>query len=358
MTFAPVIDLVYTWVDGRDVQHSEQRTRYLRNKDVDTGAKGGNRFRSNGEIYASIRSANRFAPWIRTIWVVVADSQLQRFNRKCIGAGSQKIRLVPHSRIFKDMTEHLPTFNSHAIESHIGGIPGLAELFMYANDDMFFGAPCKWTQFFTKTGTKWVPRILFSGTQLQTTTNERTPLHIYSRVNNSLLLNRIQGHPSARYAISHQLRPLCRSIYREAWRHPLLRPALLRTSASRFRSRSDVEPVGLLLHWAYHKRRAKLSTGITSLYVSIKDHTHLGELATKLRTGRYHLYCLNDEMLKPPRHKGQQFVEFLKSALPSSGRIRTEMSVPIKKQRDVATHTSSKLTLEQLTEIKGVPESL
>ena len=47
---------------------------------------------------------------------------------------------------------YLPLFNSHAIAQWIDRIPGLAERFIYANDDTMFGAPVTPDQFCTPDG--------------------------------------------------------------------------------------------------------------------------------------------------------------------------------------------------------------
>ena len=65
--------------------------------------------------------------------------------------------MVPHREIFGD-TGRLPTFNSQAIESRLHRIPGLAEHFLYLNDDVFLGRPVPPEMFFTPGGlTRFFP---------------------------------------------------------------------------------------------------------------------------------------------------------------------------------------------------------
>ena len=52
-----------------------------------------------------------------------------RRSRSCAARSSSPTRRV------------LPTHNSHAVESQLHHIPGIAEHFLYSNDDMFFGRP-------------------------------------------------------------------------------------------------------------------------------------------------------------------------------------------------------------------------
>ena len=93
-----------------------------------------NRFRQRNELMYSLRSVEKFAPFVRKIHVVVADGQVPAF----LNISHPKIELVQHSQIFKDPS-NLPTFNSLAIEANLLNIPGLSDYFLYFNDDIFLG---------------------------------------------------------------------------------------------------------------------------------------------------------------------------------------------------------------------------
>lgn len=160
----PVIDAVYTWVNGSDPNWLKEKAKYhlefiakLTGKDVaqvaeeaarDTtgSANGDNRYRDHNEIVFSLRSLVKHAPWIRYIHIVVADGQ--RPNWLAENLNHSKIRIVPHSSIFQNLA-HLPTFNSDAIESQIDNIPDLSEYFLYFNDDFFLGKPIHQEDFLT-----------------------------------------------------------------------------------------------------------------------------------------------------------------------------------------------------------------
>lgn len=58
-----------------------------------------------------------------------------------------KLNLVTHDQIIEP--DCLPTFNSHAIEINIHKIEGLAEHFVYFNDDTFINSPLE-PEFFLK----------------------------------------------------------------------------------------------------------------------------------------------------------------------------------------------------------------
>jgi hypothetical protein len=129
------IDLVYLWVDGSDPEfralkrhHLNEATGHVDRDDL-TGDEP--RYRQIGEIAYSVRSARRFAPWIRDIHIVVAPGQ-----RPPVDLDDPRIRIVEHPQIMP--TTILPTFSSRSIEPYVHRIPGLSEIFLYANDDFLF----------------------------------------------------------------------------------------------------------------------------------------------------------------------------------------------------------------------------
>ncbi len=90
------------------------------------------RFINCNELKYSLRSVEKFAPWIRNI-IIVTDNQIPDW----LDVSNPKIRIVNHSDILPEMA--LPTFNASAIETSLHKIPDLSEHFLFANDDMFFG---------------------------------------------------------------------------------------------------------------------------------------------------------------------------------------------------------------------------
>ena len=132
------IDLVYTWVDGSDPAWRKKYQEKAGSPPPD------GRCTDAGELRASLASADRFAPWIRRIWIV-SDNQTPAWIKE-----HPRARVVDHKAIIPG--KYLPVFSSHAIEPHLFKIPGLAERFIYANDDMMFGAPVTRGQFFAPDG--------------------------------------------------------------------------------------------------------------------------------------------------------------------------------------------------------------
>lgn len=139
------VDLVYLWVDGAD---PKWRAKYnavagIVEDNSETNCKG--RYINNEELKYSLRSAEKYAPWIRKIFIVT-DNQTPAW----LDTSNPKIQIVDHRDILPEAA--LPCFNSNVIESFMNRIPGLSEYFLLANDDMFFNADVTPRYFFAKDG--------------------------------------------------------------------------------------------------------------------------------------------------------------------------------------------------------------
>lgn len=148
MSDAP-IDAVITWVDGSDPAHAERLRAYL----AQTGgarpaAADPTRFNDAGELEYCVASILRFAPWLRTIHIV-SDGQVPRLMQRLASTPvADRVRIVDHREIFAGHERHLPTFNSRAIITALWRIPGLAERFLYFNDDFALIQPVRPQDFF------------------------------------------------------------------------------------------------------------------------------------------------------------------------------------------------------------------
>jgi hypothetical protein len=132
------IDLVYLWVDGSDPAFRALKREHLAREPGrlhDAQLSGDEaRYLQMGEIAYSVRSARRFAPWIRNIHIVVKPGQ-----KPPVDLDDPRIRLIEEPAILPE--EIQPTFASPSIEPFVHRIPGLSEIFIYANDDFLFWKP-------------------------------------------------------------------------------------------------------------------------------------------------------------------------------------------------------------------------
>lgn len=133
------IDFVIIWVDGSDPAWRAQKERYV------SPCAGGDdsevRYRDWENLQYWFRAVEKYTPWVRTIHFVTWGHLPVWLNRS-----HPKLHIVRHEDFIPE--EYLPTFNSHTIELNLHRIEGLAEQFVYFNDDMFVNRPMKPEDFF------------------------------------------------------------------------------------------------------------------------------------------------------------------------------------------------------------------
>ena len=273
------VDIIYLWVDGNDPE-------FVRNKALHSAecelrwANLNNRFADCGELRYSLRSVHQFAPWIRTIYIVT-NGQVPVW----LNVSNPKVRLVRHDEIFLN-DRHLPTFSSLAIECHLHRVPGLSEHFLFANDDMFFGASVLPSNFFDCDGRMKVSfqrRFLLEG--------ERSPLHAPGR-NAITLLTSLFGDRRWR-APRHQIRPLTKSLFHILdGEFPDLMASM---SSHRFRHHNDVNITYIFSsHYALRKGLA-VETSIEGICINLGG-VGIGSTnsLSRISRSRPRLFCIND----------------------------------------------------------------
>lgn len=131
------IDLVYLWVNNNDTEWKNKKAKYEKlqaNKTLLSDDSNADcRYIDNQELKYSLRSVEKYAPWINHIFIVTDNQVPNWLNTK-----NPKISIVDHKEIIPE--DALPTFNSISIENCICNIKNLSEFFLYANDDMFINA--------------------------------------------------------------------------------------------------------------------------------------------------------------------------------------------------------------------------
>lgn len=136
------VDLVFLWVDSNDeVWAAKKRFWQEQYGSLPENAIDTSRFRQFDELKYALRSVEKNLPWIRNIFIVT-DNQTPAW----LNTNNPKIKIINHTQIFPK--EALPVFNSNAIEARLPYIPGLAEHFLYANDDCYVRVPLEKSFFF------------------------------------------------------------------------------------------------------------------------------------------------------------------------------------------------------------------
>ena len=141
----PEIDLIYTWVNDNDPAWQARHNAFtgMAETKADGDCKG--RFANNDELKYSLRAVEKYAPWIRHIYIVT-DQQIPQW----LNTENRKIRIVDHKDFIP--SQSLPCFNSRVIEHCLWRISDLAEHFLYANDDMFLNRPVSPSVFYDSDG--------------------------------------------------------------------------------------------------------------------------------------------------------------------------------------------------------------
>ncbi len=229
------VDVVYTWVDGDDDTWNAAREQRSAGAGAERReASGRARFRSRDELRHSMRSVHLFAPWVRTIHLVTAGQRPDWL------ADHPRVRVVDHRDILP--TDALPTFNSQAIETALHRVPGLAEHFVYLNDDVFLGRPLRPELFFSAGGA--VAAFVGDGV-IGEPRSDAKPFHQAALNNRRLLLDAFGV--TITHLMAHSPHPQRVSVLREI--ESRFGDAVGATALAPFRSPDDVS---LLSSFAQH----------------------------------------------------------------------------------------------------------
>lgn len=224
------IDLVYTWVDGSDEDWVRERALY-ESGNYHPDAKDIGRFTCREELRYSLRSVAFFADFFRRIHIVT-NGQIPDW----LDVSNEKIVVISHRDIFRDPEGHLPTFNSHAIECNLHRIPGLAEHFVYMNDDFFFLKEMRKTSFYTLSGLPYVFLNKKNGFGFVPPDVRKTPYVNAGRNTVSIVFSLIGRVCSS--SVKHSPYPQRRSLLKELEEKISLK--LTATESHRFRTHEDI----------------------------------------------------------------------------------------------------------------------
>lgn len=277
------IDMVFSWVDGSDVEFLRERARRMQTYVVGEGDESEARYRQIDELKYALRSVHMFAPWVRRIFICT-DSPAPKWLAK-----HPKVTIVRSEEMFADVSI-LPTYNSHAVESQLHRIEGLAEHFLYSNDDMFFGRPLSPDLFFSPGG---ITRFIEATTRigLGETDPSRSGFENAARVNRRLLREKF-GKVTTRH-LEHTAAPLRKSVMAEL--EATFPDEFRRTAASRFRSATDISVTNSLYHYyALLTGRAVVQTDAKVKYIETTLRRALPAMRRLLKRRDMDMFCLND----------------------------------------------------------------
>jgi len=284
------IDVVYTWVSNTK-EHQEARAYWRSKERTEPKDNSINRYSDNGEIKFSIRSIYMNIPWVRKIFIIVADGQRPPFLSNA--TVKIPIQIVTHSELYgEEFASHLPTFNSQSIETHLHRIPDLSEHFIYFNDDMFIGRPLSPQHFFTEHSEN--PRYIFSKNVVIGMNRETAwSMHSHAWINNCNWFNKYYKFRPMRPYPAHQPVAMLKSSFVRCWELAHLRNMLMQTSASKFRHPQNLYFIGFLVFWNCYSGKAAKSN-LSQYYVNLDNKVRMNDVYNYIIHNKPSLICLND----------------------------------------------------------------
>ncbi len=308
------IDFVLTWVEDNDPYWIEDFNKYNKS-DRDSRPK---RFRNWDILQYLFRAFEKFTAWVNKIYFVTyghIPSWLDMTDNKLV--------IVKHEDIMPK--EHLPTFNSCAIEVNLYKIKGLSEQFVYFNDDTLLLKSIDKTVFFKKNlpVNAAISNITNTGESAYIAVNNVGLINknFNKKINKKLRKNSIifrnffkWFYPGYHFHIIktltlmpwsaftgfkkyHHPQPFLKNTFIEVWQKESKK--LTTVSSSKFRSYSDVSQY-LFKYWqfatgkfypdsyekAYKKRK----------YIELRTQNVATRTAKLINKEKYEMLFLNDEI--------------------------------------------------------------
>ena len=138
------IDIIIPWVDSNDMEWRKSKNFYAGlecRKDLIDDSDV--RYRDWDIIRYLFRGIDMYMPWVRTVHFVTVGHLPSWINTE-----AERLHVVCHNEYIPN--KYLPTFSAIPIELNMHRIPGLADQFIFFNDDIIVLKPVKPTNFFKK----------------------------------------------------------------------------------------------------------------------------------------------------------------------------------------------------------------
>ena len=272
------VDAVYLWVDGSDPKWLAKKRRH--SAEAHSHGTSDSRFTSRNELYFSIATLLKNAPWMNRIWLVT-DGQTPD-----LGDLADRVTVIDHKKFIPK--EFLPTFNSHVITSHLHRIKGLAENFLYLNDDILFGRPLLPSAWFDSHG-----RCLIRYTRTTLPGFSVTDADVIHKARQHTVQSAIKGGLQiSMRSIQHGPHPMRKSSMELMWNR--FGEELTATSRNRFRTEADLVPEWLHNFLAYSTGDAVMGGKLTYSYIVLNAKSSLAKILNLALRRPPSVVCLND----------------------------------------------------------------
>ncbi len=303
------VDLVYLWCDSHDEKFLKKKEKYLKKfgKNLDIQASTSARWQDNDELKYSLRSVEKFIPWINHIYIVTDDQVPQWLD-----TSNPKITIVDHKDIIPK--KYLPTFNSNIIEVYLPYIKNLSEHFLYANDDMFFNDYLKKDYFFNTKDNKPIVNVKKSKFK-----NRKESL--YSRLLYNLNI-KINKNFNTNYMIedSHNIIPYRKSFLIDNLNDKFCKDDFKNMLSSTFRKETDVQRFIHVLLDNVKERNILRYTNNKNIFQKIfnkitgkydYDFLYISKHTENIKKYKPRLFCINDSdaLTDKDRKKNKEFLK-------------------------------------------------
>lgn len=308
------VDVVYTWVNDNDPVWQEKIKEYTRSVDISNTNQGFTdqpksalnlaRYRNREEIRYSLRSIYMYAPFVRNIYVVT-DDQVPDW----LDTSDEGIEIVCHRDIFDEKTVY-PVFSSNPIELNLHKIKGLAEHFIYFNDDVFLCAPINVEDFFYFNG---IAKAFFSDLLLDSRSIKETDRATVVSHKNSAAAFQSHFNVLPTRKLLHTAFAARRSICYEV--EKVFAEEVKISKNKRFRNWHDVTWPYLVPNYMLFKGWAVPST-IRSSYLDIHDLNLPDKLSSIDADDNIKTACINDTDTDSKPLYEDYFIKWMKRRFP------------------------------------------
>lgn len=300
------IDFVVTWVNMDDPEWKKEFDIYSEKPDNEKNGVSVARFRDYGFLRYWFRGVEKFAPWVRKIHFICSGNPPEWLD-----LSNPKLHIVRHKDFIP--TQFLPTFNSVVIERYMYRIEGLAEHFVYFNDDFYIIRPIPVERFFLNGLPRDIAAFQYNPSWSQYYVRIKNNIRIINRFfdkkavmkdNHDKWFDKNYGFkvlwnylllPYDKFItlrVPHNAQPYLKSTFDEVWE--AAENELTETSANRFRKVTDYTPE-LFRTWQicrgnFQPYNTYQDTKMFPLMVRPK------QAAEAIRNQSYALVCLNDNV--------------------------------------------------------------
>lgn len=328
------IDFVVTWVNDEDSEWRSRRARASGEAHSALADSSDIRFRDWGLLKYWFRAIESYCPWVRRVHLVT-DTELPTW----LATENTRLNIVDGREL---KGRDVDTFSSRSVESQLHRIDGLAEQYVYFNDDFFVGRPLG-REFFFRGGLPYgvnVPTILADGDfrahamlhasglinrHFSRKDYLRTVAKRSLRVSSGAMLFRLPLFLACSsippVTDTHVGIPLLKSVVEQAY---AAEPeAIEQARRTVFRSRNETAPIyyATMWHLATGKYFARSKSAIGK-YFSLAS-SPLSDVIAAIEGQRHAQFCLNDGAVSDPASVRAQVIAAFERKLPNPSAFET-----------------------------------